>query len=103
MALIAGIAGTASGGQGIALPILKPICIDQMHVSARALHRVVSLSSGTLDTLPANGYLVVLIRHLCGETHGSAYWPIFITTVIVPTGGTLLAVLLFWLFPGWAV
>lgn len=101
IAIIAGIAGSASGGQGIAWPIVKPIYIDELGVSARALHRVVAISSGSLDSLPANGYLVMLIRNICGETHAKAYGPIFVTTVLVPTAGTAIAIALFKWFPQW--
>jgi len=101
VAVISAIAGSASGGQGIALPIIKPIYIDDLGVGPRALHRVVAISSGTLDSLPANGYLVMLIRNICGETHARAYPPIFVTTVLVPLAGTALAILLFNLFPQW--
>ncbi len=101
MAVIAAIAGSASGGQGIAFPIIKPIYIDQLGVSARALHRVVAISSGTLDSLPANGYLVMLIRNICGETHSRSYGPVFVTTVLIPAAGTALAIALFKMFPQW--
>ena len=102
VAIIAAIAGSASGGQGIALPIIKPIYIDQLGVAPRALHRIVSISSGSLDSLPHNGYLVMLIRNVCGETHGRAYWPICVTTVLLPALGTAVAILLFKLMPVWA-
>lgn len=102
VALIAGISGSASGGQGLALPIIKPIYVDQLQVAPRALHRVVSIASGSLDTLPANGYLVMLIRNICGETHQRAYWPICVTCTLIPIVGTALAILLFKLFPAWA-
>jgi len=102
VAVIAGIAGSASGGQGLALPILKSIYVDQLGVAPRALHRVVSIASGSLDSLPANGYIVMLVRHICGETHGAAYGPIFVTTVLVPLLGTILAITLFRLFPAWS-
>jgi len=101
VAVIAGIAGSASGGQGIALPIIKPIYVDQLGVAPRALHRVVAISSGSLDSLPANGYLVMLIRNICGETHTRSYGPIFVLTVLIPAVGTLLAILLFRWFPSW--
>lgn len=101
VAVISAIAGSASGGQGIALPIIKPIYIDELGVGARALHRVVAISSGTLDSLPANGYLVMLIRNICGETHARAYPPIFVTTVLIPLAGTAIAILLFKWFPQW--
>jgi H+/gluconate symporter-like permease len=99
VAVIALISGSASGGQAIALPILKPIYIDQLGVAPRALHRVVSIASGSLDSLPANGYIVMLIRTICGETHARAYGPIFVLTVVIPALGTALAILLFAWFP----
>lgn len=102
VAVIAGIAGSASGGQGLALPIIKPIYVDQLGVPPRALHRVVSIASGSLDTLPANGYLVMLIRNICGDTHARAYGPIFVTTAFLPLLGTALAIALFKLVPAWA-
>lgn len=101
VAVIAAIAGSASGGQGLALPLIKPIYVDQLGVAPRALHRVVSIASGSLDSLPANGYLVMLIRNICGETHRDAYGPIFVTTVLVPLLGTAVAIGLFRLVPAW--
>jgi H+/gluconate symporter-like permease len=101
VAVIAAIAGSASGGQGIALPILKPIYVDELGVSPRAMHRVVAIASGTLDSLPANGYVVMLIRNICGETHSRAYGPMFVTTVLIPAIGVAMAITLFKFFPEW--
>ena len=101
VAVIAAIAGSASGGQAIALPVIKPIYVDQLGVAPRALHRIVAISSGTLDSLPANGYVVMLIHNICGETHSRAYGPIFVTTVLIPAGGTAVAIVLFKCFPQW--
>jgi H+/gluconate symporter-like permease len=101
VALIAGIAGSASGGQGLALPIIKPIFIDQLGVAPRALHRVVAIASGSLDSMPANGYVVMLIRNICGDTHGRSYGPIFVVSVLIPLLGTALAIALFKLVPAW--
>lgn len=92
--LIAGLAGSASGGQAIALPILAPHFMAQ-GVSAEALHRVVAISSGGLDSLPHNGYVVTTIRSICRETYAGAYPAMGALTVIVPLLGTALAVLLF--------
>jgi len=103
VAIIAAIAGSASGGQGIALPLLKPLYVDELGVAPRALHRVVSIASGTLDSLPANGYVVMLIQNICGETHRRAYAPLFVTTVLLPIIGTGMAIALFKLFPTWTL
>lgn len=92
--LIAGLTGSASGGQVIALPILAPHYLA-LGVGPEALHRVVALSSGALDSLPHNGYVVTTIRAICRETYQGAYPAVAALTVIVPALGTALAVLLF--------
>ena len=94
--LIAGLTGSASGGQAIALPLLAPHYMAQ-GVDPQALHRVVALSSGALDSLPHNGYVVTTIRAICKETHARAYAPVAAMTVVVPLLGTILAILLFML------
>lgn len=94
---IAAMTGSASGGQSIALPVLAPHYID-LGVDSEALYRVVAISSGALDTLPHNGYVVTTIRAICGETHQAAYFPMAALTVFVPLLGTLLALILFTLF-----
>jgi len=94
VSVIAGITGSASGGQAIALPIIAPHYLD-MGVNPEALHRVVSISSGALDSLPHNGYVVTTIRAICGETHHDAYNAVGALTVIVPALGTILAIMLF--------
>jgi len=86
--------GSASGGQAIALPILGPHYIDA-GVEPEQLHRVVAISSGALDSLPHNGYVVTTIRAICGETHKDAYGPMGALTVIVPILGVILAIALF--------
>lgn len=94
VSLIAGMTGSASGGQAIALPILAPHYLAQ-GVSPEQLHRIVALSSGALDSLPHNGYVVTTIRAICRETHRAAYPAVGALTVIVPTLGLLLCLLLF--------
>lgn len=91
---IAGLTGSASGGQAIALPILAPHYIDA-GVDPEQLHRVVAISSGALDSLPHNGYVVTTIRAICGETHKDAYGPMGALTVVVPVLGVILAIGLF--------
>ncbi|MCA1024686.1 GntP family permease [Cytobacillus kochii] len=92
--VIAGLTGSSSGGQTIALPILAPHYLD-MGVNAEALHRTVSLSSGTLDSLPHGGYAVTTIRSIAGETHKDAYPAFGLMTVVVPIAAVVLAVILF--------
>src|SRR5690606_7325268 len=92
--VIAGLTGSSSGGQQIALPLVSPHYIE-MGVDPEALHRVAAISSGALDTLPYGGYVVTTIRAICGETHKDAYAPFAAVTVIVPILGVILAIALF--------
>ncbi|CAG9622170.1 GntP family permease [Sutcliffiella rhizosphaerae] len=94
VSVIAGMTGSASGGQVIALPLIAPHYMD-MGVNAEALHRTVAISSGALDSLPHNGYVVTTVRAICGETHQAAYWPVAAVTVVIPTIGVAIAIALF--------
>ena len=95
--VICGLAGSASGGQTIALPLIAPGYLDA-GVDPNELHRVVAIASGGLDSLPHNGYVVTTIRAICGETHASAYAPLGKLTVIVPFIGLAFAILCFSVF-----
>ncbi len=94
VSVIAGMTGSASGGQAIALPLIAPGYLEA-GVDPDALHRVVAITSGGLDSLPHNGYVVTTIRAICGETHKSAYLPVAALTVVIPFVGTILAIILF--------
>jgi H+/gluconate symporter-like permease len=103
VAVICGLTGSASGGQTIALPLLAPLYVGadvpaEQRVDPSELHRVVSIASGGLDSLPHNGYVVTLIRAICGESHQAAYGTVAKLTVIVPLIGTVLALVIFTFF-----
>lgn len=93
VSVIAGLTGSASGGQSIALPILAPHYLD-LGVNPESLHRVVAISSGALDSLPHNGYVVTTLRAICKESYAAAYPAVGVLTVIVPGLGAALAILL---------
>ena len=94
VSVIAGMTGSASGGQAIALPLLAPGYMDA-GVNPVALHRVVAISSGALDSLPHNGYVVTTISSICGEKYSQAYWAVAATTVVTPVIGVIIAIVLF--------
>lgn len=96
--VIAGICGSASGGLGIAAPLLGPSYVA-LGIPAAAIHRVMSISSAALDSLPHNGYIVTVTNGLCNETHKDAYGLVFWLTVVTPFVGSVVAVILFTMFP----
>ncbi|WP_138420384.1 GntP family permease [Aquibacillus sediminis] len=95
--VVCGITGSASGGLGIALPILAPIYLGQ-GLDNGSMHRISALASGGIDSLPHNGYVVTTVRAICGESHRRAYKPIFLVSVIVPLIVMFLAVFLYSIF-----
>jgi H+/gluconate symporter-like permease len=81
---LAGITGSASGGMSIALAALS----EQFIAAAKAtgiplevLHRVASMASGGMDTLPHNGAVITVLA-VTGLTHKQSYGPIFAITCI---------------------
>ena len=97
VSVMAGLTGSASAGQVIVLPLVAPHYIDQ-GVPPEQLHRIVSISSGALDSLPHNGYVVTTIRAICRETHKAAYGPMAALTVVVPMIGLAIAITIFSIF-----
>jgi len=95
--VIAGITGSASGGLGIALPILAPI-YNLQGLDPNAMHRISTLASGGLDSLPHNGYIVTTIRAVSNETHERAYKPVFVISVGVSIIALILAIILYTIF-----
>lgn len=96
--VLAGVCGSASGGLGIAAPLLGPVYLAQ-GIPAAAIARTMVVACTALDSLPHNGFVVTITNGLCNETHKDAYPAVFRLTVIVPFIGTLVAVILFTLFP----
>jgi H+/gluconate symporter-like permease len=96
--VIAGICGSASGGITIAMPLLWPI-YQPTGVDPNAFHRVMSIACGGLDSLPHNGFVVTALNGVCGTTHKQGYMPVFWLTVVLPMVWTLIAIVLFGLFP----
>lgn len=89
--LLAGLTGSASGGMTIALDALGATYLNlavRHDIDPALLHRVVVMSSGTLDTLPHNGAVVTLLA-LCRCTHRDSYGDIIVVGIL----GALLALI----------
>ncbi len=94
--LLAGVCGSGSGGLGIALPIIKDYFIP-MGINLEALHRVSALASLGLDSLPHNG-LVVTVLNITENDHKSSYFPVFISTCVIPLITLVFLIMLFYMF-----
>ena len=81
---LAGITGSASGGMSIALAAMAETFIANAQAAGIPLevfHRVASMASGGMDTLPHNGAVITLLA-VTGLTHRQAYKDIFAITII---------------------
>lgn len=82
--VLAGITGSASGGMSIALDLMAKDWLawaNSIGMSPEILHRVASMASGGMDTLPHNGAVITLLA-VCGLTHKDSYGDIFVMTII---------------------
>ncbi|MBC6002302.1 MAG: GntP family permease [Paeniclostridium sordellii] len=94
--LICGLTASASGGLEISLNALAPTYLQISHalnIPPEILHRIASLSSGGLDTLPHNGAVITTLA-ICGLTHKEAYTDMFVTSVVIPIFVTTIVVIL---------
>jgi H+/gluconate symporter-like permease len=95
MNALAGLTGTASGGMAIALNALGDtfMTLAREHdINPELMHRITTLSAGTLDALPHNGTVLILLN-LAGLTHRESYFDM-VMTVIVTCIIALIAVLI---------
>ncbi len=98
--VLAGATGSASGGMSIALEALAPQYLEkaqEIGMNPEYLHRIASLASGGLDTLPHNGAVLTLLA-VSNCTHKESYLDICVTSCIIPVVGSLLLSLVFGLF-----
>ncbi len=81
---LAGVTGSASGGMSIALAAMADTFIANAQAAGipmEVLHRVASMASGGMDSLPHNGAVITLLM-VTGLTHRQAYKDIFAVTII---------------------
>jgi H+/gluconate symporter-like permease len=82
--LLAALTGSASGGLTIALDALGQTYMAiaaQQGINPELMHRVATIGSGMLDTLPHNGAVVSLLA-LCGVSHREGYFDIVMTSIV---------------------
>jgi H+/gluconate symporter-like permease len=81
--VLAGITGSASGGMSIALAAMAEdfkAAADAAGIPYEVMHRVASMASGGMDSLPHNGAVITLLA-VTGLTHREAYGDIFAITL----------------------
>jgi H+/gluconate symporter-like permease len=89
--ILSSLTGSASGGMTITLDALGATYLrlaGEAGIDPALLHRVTTISAGTLDSLPHNGAVVSLLA-VCGLTHRESYRDM----VMVGIAGAVLALL----------
>jgi H+/gluconate symporter-like permease len=84
--VLSALTGTAAGSITITFQALGDTLLRlaaEQHVDHALLHRVATIGAGTLDTLPHNGAVAVLLA-VCGATHRQSYWNIAAVAIIGP-------------------
>jgi len=84
MNALAGLTGTASGGMAIALNQLGAFYMElaaEYGINPELMHRITTISAGTLDALPHNGTVLILLK-LCGLTHRESYLDMAMTVIV---------------------
>jgi H+/gluconate symporter-like permease len=84
VSVLAGVTGSASGGMSIALAAMADQFISAANAAGiplQVLHRIASMASGGMDTLPHNGAVITLLA-VTGLTHRQSYGDIFTITCI---------------------
>ncbi|WP_423801235.1 GntP family permease [Neobacillus sp. SAB-20_R2A] len=82
--VLSAISGSASAGIAISLGIMSKTYIElanQFDIPLEVMHRVISMASGGMDTLPHNGAVITLLA-ITGLTHKQSYRDIFAITII---------------------
>ncbi len=86
VSILAGVTGSASGGMTIALQTLGEGYLTQaqaLGIAPELLHRVTTVATGVLDSLPHNGAVITLLS-ICSLSHRDSYGTIFIVAVVGP-------------------
>jgi H+/gluconate symporter-like permease len=81
---LAGVTGSASGGLSMALAAMGDTFISMAQsagIPLEVVHRIASMASGGMDTLPHNGAVITVLA-VTGLTHRQSYKDIFAITVI---------------------
>ena len=84
MNILAGLTGTASGGMAIALNALGDTFLSlaaEHGIDPALMHRMTTISAGTLDALPHNGTVLLLLQ-ISKLTHKESYLDMVMTVIV---------------------
>lgn len=90
VSVVSAIVGSGSGGLQIFMQTFAERYLE-MGVEPETLHRIATLGSGGIDSLPHCGAVIAMLT-IMGLKHKEAYKDIFVVTVAIPVIATLLSI-----------
>ncbi len=97
VAAICMMTGGSTTGTQIALPILAPV-LTKLGLTLPFVHRVGTFAATMLDSLPNSGAVLMAVG-LADLKMRDGYPPVFVSTVLATTCGTIAVALIMTLFP----
>lgn len=97
VAILVGLTGSPPAGLAIVVPVLAA----NLDLAPEAIHRIATTAATTFDTLPFQGAVIIMLN-MAGLKHKDGYPPVMMCTVVWTMTASLVAALLFSLFPGLA-
>lgn len=97
IAFICMMTGGSTTGTQIALPIIAP-ALTKLGLSLPFIHRVGTFAATMLDSLPNSGAVIMAVG-LADLKMKDGYPPVFVSTVLATTCGTIAVALVMTLFP----
>ena len=96
-AILVGLTGSPPAGLAIVVPVLAA----NLNLAPEAIHRIATTAASTFDTLPFQGAVIIMLN-MAGLKHKDGYPPVLMCTVVWTLAASLVAALLFTVFPGLA-
>lgn len=96
MNLLAGLTGSASGGMTIVLDALGDTYLrlaSENGIDPALMHRVATISAGTLDALPHNGTVLTVLQ-VSGMTHRESYFDMVMSVIVSTIVATIVVIAL---------
>lgn len=97
VAIICMMTGGSTTGTQIALPIISPV-LTKLGLSLPFIHRVGTFAATMLDSLPNSGAVIMAVG-LADLKMQDGYPPVFVSTVLATSCGTIVVAVIMSLFP----
>ena len=95
VAILVGLTGSPPAGLAIVVPILAA----NLNLAPEAIHRIATTAASTFDTLPFQGAILIMLS-MADLKHKDGYPPVMMCTVTWTLTASVVAALIFALFPG---